>query len=322
MILATRWIFAACAVLSIFSAAVAEAKYPERTVTIVVAAPPGNANDELARRLATKMSERFKQSVIVENKPGAGTTLGAAYVARSKPDGYTLLVTSISLTTTGASFKNPGFDVDRDFHPLGMLGVAPMAVVTNNNIPAKTLNEFVAYAKANPGKLNFGSAGSGSVMHINGELLGLKAGINMMHIPYQGGAPSTAALLANQIQLLVIDVASVLPLVQAGKLRALAVGTPARIKSLPDVPTTVEAGMDLEAVAWYGFFAPRGTPDEVLRELEQQLAEFVSDPAYRREMDGRGWQTPQMKSGEMKARLSAEVAKWREVVKSANIDLQ
>ena len=303
--------------------ATAHAKYPERPVTIVVSATPGAGNDILARLIASKLSDRLKQSFIVENKPGAGGMLGAAYVAKAKPDGYTLMVHSPALAISKAVLKDPGFDVEKDFAPIGMLALAPMSIVTNVDIPVKTLSEFIAFAKKNPGKMNFGSAGNGSLMHVVAELFVMKAGINnMVHVQYQGGAPSVAALMRNEIQMLAIDVDSITAGVQAGKLKVLAVGTPERVKSLPDVPTTVEAGMPFEAVAWYGFFAPAGIPADVLTELDQQTAEVVSDPAYRADMAKRGWQTPLINARAMKARISAEVATWREVAKAANINPQ
>lgn len=318
-----KWNAVVCAVLALaVSIATAEAKYPEKTITIVVSATPGNANDILARLVATKLSPRFQQNVIVENRPGAGTTLGAAYVARSKPDGYTLMLHSTSLTTAQVMYKNPGFDVERDFAPVGIMAVAPMGVITNSEIPAKTLAEFIAYAKKNDGKLNFGSAGGGSIMHINAELFRLKGGFNAVHVPYQGGAPSVMALMTNQIQYLVIDVASVLAGVQANKLRVLAVGSPERAASLPEVPTTTEAGFPFEAVVWYGLFAPAATPSEILRTLQEEVSHIVADPVYRRDMGTRGWQTPMVKPDEFKTRISSEIAKWREVVTAAKLQPQ
>ena len=297
----------------------AESAYPDRQINIIVAATPGNANDILARVIAKRLSDKFKQPVIVDNKPGAGGTLGAGLLARAKPDGYTLMVQSTSLTTAQAVYKNPGFDVEKDFAPVIMLALAPMGIFVNAELPANTLGELIAYAKKNPGKLNFGSSGNGSIMHINSERLALENGLRMVHIPYNGGAPAVTALMANDIQVLTVDIASGLAAIRAGKIRLLAVGSTERVASFPNVPTTAEAGLPFNPAVWYGLFAPSGTPAPVTKILFDEVSLLVADPAYRKDMEGKGSQVPIISPQQFRAMISNELVKYREVITSAKI---
>lgn len=312
-----------CGLVGIATPLVAAAAFPEKLITIVVAATPGNANDLLARAIAAKLTERLKQNVIVENRPGGGGTIGTSTLMRSKPDGYTLMVHSTSLTTSQAMSKAPSYDVERDFTPIVMLANAPMGIFVHPSIPANNLTELVAYGKANPGKLNFGSSGIGSIMHISGELLGLVGGMSMVHVPYQGGAPAVNALMSNEIQALVVDVASALGAVQGGKVKMLAIGSHERLTILPEVPTTAESGLSgYNPAVWYGLFAPAGTPAEVVQLLYDEVSRVTADPTYREDLGKRGSQVPTVTSAQFKALIAAELAKWRDVQTRAKIELQ
>ncbi|MDO8941577.1 MAG: tripartite tricarboxylate transporter substrate-binding protein, partial [Desulfobacterales bacterium] len=278
----TRWVAVATfALMAGGPSLAADGAYPERRISIIVAATPGNANDLLARTVARRLSERLKQPVVVENRPGGGGTIGAGLLVQAKPDGYTLMVQSTSLTTAQVVYKTPGFDVERDFAPVVMLGLAPMGVFVNSAMPVNTIAEFVAYAKKNPDKINFGSSGSGGIMHINAERFALETGIQAVHVPYTGGAPAVTALMAGDIQMLIVDIASGLAGLRSGKLKLLAVGAPTRVASMPNVPTTSEAGLSFDPAVWYGLFAPAATPPAVQKILQDEMALMVADPAYR-----------------------------------------
>lgn len=315
------WIAGAtCALASLFTGAVlAQDKYPERQISIIVAATPGNANDLLARAIAKRLSDKFGVPAIVDNKPGAGGTIGATLLARAKPDGYTLMVQSTSLTTAQVVYKKPGFDVEKDFTPIAMLALAPMGIFVNAALPVNTVAELIAYGKKNPGKLNFGSSGNGGIMHINSERLALEAGIQMVHIPYTGGAPAVTALMGNDIQVLTVDLASAIAAVRSGKVRMLAIGSAERLPAFPAVPTASEAGLSFNPAVWYGLFAPSGLPAHVHKTLFDELSVMVKDPAYRKDMESRGSQVPVMSSAQFKNMLSIEVNKYREVITKANI---
>ncbi len=314
----TKWLSSLACLFACLSTN-ALAAYPERQISIIVAATPGNANDILARAIAKRLGEKFAQPVVVDNKPGAGGTIGASLLARAKPDGYTLMVQSTSLTTAQVVYKKPGFDVEKDFAPVIMLALAPMGIFVNANLPVNSVRELVAYGKSNPGKLNFGSSGNGSIMHINSERLGLEMGMAMVHIPYTGGAPAVTALMANDIQVLTVDIASGLAALRSGKIKLLALGSSERLASFPNVPTTGEAGLPFNPAVWYGLFAPAGTPAAVLKTLYDEVALMVTDPAYRKDMENKGSQVPLMTSQQFKNMLGIEVGKYREVITKAKI---
>jgi tripartite-type tricarboxylate transporter receptor subunit TctC len=301
------------------SVASAQDKYPDRQISIIVAATPGNANDILARAIARRLSEKFGVPAIVDNKPGAGGTIGATLLARAKPDGYTLMVQSTSLTTAQVVYKKPGFDVEKDFTPIAMLALAPMGIFVNATLPVNTVAELIAYGKKNQGKLNFGSSGNGSIMHINSERLALETGFQMVHIPYTGGAPAVTALMANDIQVLTVDIASAIAAVRAGKVRMLAIGSTERLPAFPAVPTTGEAGLPFNPAVWYGLFAPAGVPANVQKALFDEISAMVNDPTYRTDMESKGSQVPVMSGAQFKNMLSIEVNKYREVITKAKI---
>lgn len=305
--------------LTFLTASLAQAAFADRPVTLVVGFPPGNPNDTLARLVATRLSTLIGQPVVVENKPGAGGLIAAqSFIGSEKADGYTMLLGSASLTTGQAMWKKPRFDVRRDLEPLAMIATSPMAIVTNNDTPAKNLSEFLSYAKQNPGKINYGSTGVGGVVHLQGLNFSLQEGIDTVHVPYPGGAPALIGLLRNDVQLLVIDVASIVPM--ADRLRPLAVAGDKRISQLPDLPTTNESGVNFHATVWYGLFASSKAPREVTQALQQQLQRVWADPSFRSTIASQGSQVSDMTPEEMRQFVSDEIGRWENLVKSAKIE--
>jgi len=293
--------------------------YPNRDISFIVPYGPGGSTDPISRQFASQLEQALKVNVSVENKPGGSATIGTAAVIRAKPDGYTLMVQSTSLTTAQVVYKKPGFDVEKDFTPIAMLALAPMGIFVNATLPVNTVAELIAYGKKNQGKLNFGSSGNGSIMHINSERLALETGFQMVHIPYTGGAPAVTALMANDIQVLTVDIASAIAAVRAGKVRMLAIGSTERLPAFPAVPTTGEAGLPFNPAVWYGLFAPAGVPANVQKALFDEISAMVNDPTYRTDMESKGSQVPVMSGAQFKNMLSIEVNKYREVITKAKI---
>jgi len=319
----TRSILAAGAVgLALTAAAPAHAQYPEKAISIVVSASPGSANDLLARFIADRLSPVLGQSIVVDNRPGGGTRIGAAYVANSPADGYTLMVHSTSMLTTQAIYNDPGYEVVDDFVPISQLARGAMGVIVRSDFPADDLRGFVDYAKANPGEINYGSAGVGSIMHLNAALLGLEADIEIEHIPYGGGAPTLTALLGNEVQMTVIDVSTVQSHVAEGTLKVLAVGSTERLPEMPDVPTMQESGVDMTATLWYGLLGPSGMPEDVLAKLRSTLAELVSNDDFVAAMRERGFQPPITDIAAFEKEIAGGAALWRRVVEEADIEKQ
>lgn len=269
--------FLAAAALLCATTAFAQAPYPSQRVTIVVPFPPGAATDTLARTVAKKLSENWNQTVVVENKAGATGGIGAQYVARSAPDGYTLLMATSSSHTMGPQMKKkPMFDSIKDFKPVSLVAWSPNVLVVHPKVPADSVAKLIALAKAEPGKLNYASSGSGSSIHLAGALFEKLAGVQMKHVPYRGAGPALADLLGGQVDLMFDTVAQSLPHIKAGKLKALGVTTTARSSSLPDVPTIAEAGLPgYEMSAWIGLIAPAGTPDAVVQKVQAEVARIV-----------------------------------------------
>ena len=251
--------------------------YPVKTIKLVVPFPPGAGTDAIARLIAQKLAESMGQPMIVENRVGAGGAIGATEVAKADPDGYTLLFVASPFTTVAASSKSAGYDPIKQFVPVAPIALGPLAFVVNPNVPAKTMREFLALARAQPNKLNYGSAGTGSVNHLALELLNARAGIDIEHVPYKGIAPATQDLLAGQIQAMTASIPATLPLVAQNRVRVLAVTGPKRAALLPDVPTWRESGVDAEVINYWGIVAPLGTPPDVVARLNAASAEGAGD---------------------------------------------
>jgi tripartite-type tricarboxylate transporter receptor subunit TctC len=296
--------------------AVAQA-WPSRAVRIVVPAGPGGSSDPLARLVAEELGRALQQNFVVENRPGANGNIGAQSVAKASPDGYTLLFgwtgTLISAVTM---YDAKPFHPERDFEPIVLVGSIPNIVLVNPTLPAKTLKELVAHAKASPGKLNFGSTGSGSSWHLSGELLKKTEGVFMVHVPYTAPAPALTDLVSNQLQVAFPGVTAAVPFVRDGRIRALAVMADRRSAALPDVPTTKELGYPkLESATWFGLLAPKGTPPDVVARINGAINASLKTPAVRDKLVSMGY-TPLGGGGDDFARLMREeIVKWGEVVR-------
>jgi tripartite-type tricarboxylate transporter receptor subunit TctC len=289
--------------------------YPSRPVRIIVGFTPAGATDILARLIGQWLSERLGQTFVVENRPGAGSNIATEAVARSPADGYTLMLVAPANAINATLYDKLNFDFIRDIAPVaGLIRVANVMEV-NPVLPAKTLPEFIAYAKGNPGKVNYASAGTGSQQHVAGELFKMMAGIEMVHVPYRGGGPALADLMGGQVQLFFGTTASTIQLIKSGKLRALAVTTAERSRALPDVPTVGEVVPGYEASSWYGIGAPRSTPPEIIDRLNTEINAGLADPKIKARLDEMGGTAligPPSAFGKL---IIDETEKWAKVVR-------
>jgi tripartite-type tricarboxylate transporter receptor subunit TctC len=297
--------------------------FPEKPIKLIIGFPPGGPLDTHARLLVDKLQQSLGQPVIVDYKAGAGGTIGAEFVAKSSADGYTLLVAN-----TGTMVINPtlytkiGYDTLRDFVPIARTAQQPLAMVINNDVPAKTLAEFIAHAKKNDGKLNYGSAGNGGISHLVPEMLKLNAGINIVHVPYKGSAPAFTDLLAGQVQFMAESIPQVTQYVKAGKVRALAVTGPERSSALPDVPTMAEAGVkNFEVVGFYGILAPAATPKDIVAKLSQAFKDALESPDIRTRMIAQGADPAYLGTDAFAVALKVESERWSKAVKAAGVKL-
>ncbi|WP_454688537.1 Bug family tripartite tricarboxylate transporter substrate binding protein [Achromobacter aloeverae] len=311
--------------LGIFlSHSILAAPYPERPIRIIVAFPPGGGTDTAARLVAEQMSSQLKQSVIVENRSGAGGIIGAQYSAHAPADGYTLFFgSSAELLINPLTRKQAPYDLKRDFAPIGEAGVVSFTLVVPAASPIKNVQDLVAQAKAKPHTLNFSSFGVGSTNHLIGELFLTNAHVSATHIPYQGSAAEITALLAGEIDFTFETAAIAIPLINAGKIRALATPSPRRLAVLPDLPTLKELGYPaVVAEGWMGLFAPAGTPADVVGKLSQALNAALDTPSVRKAMADRGVDVVTNGPEAFRSMLNSEQDKWAEVVRKANIELQ
>jgi tripartite-type tricarboxylate transporter receptor subunit TctC len=293
----------------------AHAQWPERTITLVVPLAAGGSTDTTARLVAEKLGTELGQSVIVDNRAGAGGNIGGAYVAKATPDGYTLLMSTSTIATNVSLYKNMGFDLQKDLIPVSQVALIPNVLMVNTAVPAKNLQEFVDYVRQKQGTVNFGSAGNGTSQHLSGALFNSMAQGNMVHVPYKGGAPANADLLGGQIQAVFSPLVEVLPYIDSGKLRALGVTTKARSPRLPDVPAIQEALPGFDVVLWNGVFAPAGTPAAVVTRLNNAISKVLQDPAMRKVLADQGSTPVGNTPAEFKANLAVEIDKWGKLVK-------
>jgi tripartite-type tricarboxylate transporter receptor subunit TctC len=290
--------------------------YPSRPVKLVVGFTPGGGVDINARLLAPKLSEYLGQPFVVENRPGAGTNIANEYVAKAAPDGYTLLVNTAALAINMSLYPKLPFDALRDFIPVSVFSESPNVLVVPATHPARSVRELIALAKKSPGKLNFSSAGVGTTQHLAAELLKLRTGTYMVHIPYRGTAPSLTGLIAGEVDLSFANVPAIHTHIQAGRLRALATAAPKRDSQLPDVPTMKEAGVDgVEVVVWYGMFAPAGTPRDVVHTLAAGVQRAARDPGMRKRLLEQGADPVGSSPEEFAKLMREELARWSEVVR-------
>jgi tripartite-type tricarboxylate transporter receptor subunit TctC len=310
-----RRVVAFAALLAAAATAIAQ-PYPSRPVRLIVGFTPGGGVDINARMLAPKLSEYLGQQVIVENRPGAGTNIANELVAKSSPDGYTLLINTPAVAINMALYRNLPFDTLRDFAPVSVFSESPNVLVVNAKLPAHNVKDLVAMARSAPGKLNYSSAGVGTTQHLAAELFKLRTGTFIVHIPYKGTAPSLTGLIAGEVDLSFANIPSIQAHVKSGRLRALAVTAAKRDPQLPDVPTMKEAGVEgVEVVVWYGVLAPAGTPREIVQKLADGIQRAAHEPDVRKRMLEQGAVTVGNTPEEFGKLLHEEVTRWAEVVK-------
>jgi len=313
---------AAIAFLVAIPHAVAQS-YPQRPVRMIVPFPPGGSTDIVARVIAQNLSERLGRQVVVDNRGGAGGIIGMNLAAKATPDGYTLLMDTGITHAAGASlYSNLPYNVLTDFAAITEVASVPLLVVINPAVSAKSIEELIDLAKAKPGQLNYSSPGSGTSGHLAAELLKTMAGANIVHVPYKGGGPAVAALVAGEVQLTIISAVAALPHVKSGRLRALAITSLARVPSLPDIPTVAESGVpDYEVELWYGMFAPAKTPRNLLGRLNRELVKIVQGQQFRDRLTSEGGRAVGNSEREFEERVKADVEKWAKVVKDAGIKI-
>ena len=296
--------------------------YPTRAVTLVIPFAPGGSTSIVGRGIADKMSELLGEKVVIDNRPGAGGTVGTKAVAKSDPDGYTLLLGYTGTLAIGPSlYKNVGYDPRKDFAPIGLIGNAPNSLVVHPSFPAKTVAELIAYAKANPGKVNFGSAGAGTASHITGEYFARFAGITLVHIPYKGTGPALTDLLGGHIPMAFAPIPASHPNISAGKLRALAVTSTTRSGLLPDVPTMVEAGLPaFDASLYYGLVAPAGTPRPIIDKLNKALREALASDEVKKQLGNDGTEITPGTPEDYADFIDKDEKKWSGLVKISGVE--
>jgi tripartite-type tricarboxylate transporter receptor subunit TctC len=304
-------------------AAAAEAAYPSRNIKMIVPYPAGGTTDLLGRLIADQIKSGLNAVVIVENKPGAGTTLGAEQVARADADGYTLLMaTSTTLAINKTLYKKLPYDPVKDFAPVALVAGVPFALIINPTLPAKTLAEFIAYAKANPG-LAYGSAGNGSPQHLGAEMLRSSAGIDIRHVPYRGSIPAMLDVIAGHIPFMVVDLQPALQQIKEGKVRVLGVTTPKRVAAAPDIPTIAEGLPGYELVAWQGVVAPAGTPRAVIDALADQIKKLLENPATRDRFIAIAIEPlPVSTPDSFGTYIKSEVDRWATIVKNSGAEAE
>ena len=291
--------------------------YPSRPVRIIVPFPAGQATDTIARLVGQSLSERLGQPFVIENRTGAGGNIGTESVVRATPDGYTLLLVGVSNAMNATLYKKLNFNFIREIAPVASIGGAPYVMVVNSSVPAKTVPEFIAYAKANPSKINMGSSGSGSVSHIFGERFKMMTGVNLVHVPYRGGY--VPDLLSGQVQVVFGTISSCIQYIRGGMLRALAVTTLTRSDVLPEIPTLAEFVPGYEASQWYGIGAPKDTPAEVIDKLNTEINAVTAHPLIKARLAGLGVDPMSMTSAAFGTFIADEAERWGKVIRTADI---
>jgi len=311
----------ACALLAATS--VGAQAFPDRPIRFIVPFAPGGATDIMARTIAAKLHESWKQPVIVDNRGGGGGNIAAAMAARAAPDGYTWFIGTIStLSTNVAAYKKLPYDPLRDFDPVTLTAITPFFVVVHPSLPAKTLGELIAAARANPGKINYGSSGTGGGAHLVVEYFNMTAGINLFHVPYKGAGPLTTDLLAGQIKVAFSQPPSAVPFAKSGKLRALATTSLKRVAQLPDVPTMAEAGLPgFEASSWQGIVMPRGVSPAMMEKILAEVRRILGTPEMQERLTNEGSEPGGIPPAEFRKHIEREIAKWTAVVQKLGIKL-
>jgi tripartite-type tricarboxylate transporter receptor subunit TctC len=298
----------------------AQGGYPTRPVKFIVGQAAGSSSDITARLIAQFLSDKLGQQFVVEARPGAAGNIATEFVTHQPPDGYTLLLVNAQNTINAALYEKLNFDFLKDIAPVGGIDLVPLVMEVNPSVPANTVPEFIAYAKANPGKLNMASAGIGGPQHVAGELFKSMTGVNMVHVPYRGSTPAVTDLIAGQVQVMFDVTPTALPQINAGKTRALGATTAKRLDALPDLPTIGETVKGYEAVAWIGVGAPKGTPADVISTLNKQIGAAVSDATIKQRLNQLGaTPMPPMTPAEFGKMMADDYAKWAKVIQSAGI---
>ncbi len=303
------------------SVSLAQDRYPTRAVEIVVPFAAGGGTDVLARLLADRLTRRLGQNFVVLNRPGANTNLGTQLVARARPDGYTLAMASIGIAANPLLYRKLGYDPANDLAPISLLANAPTVLVVHPSFPTNTLPEFIAYVKANPGRLNYASYGAGSSPHLATELFKIMTSTDIMHVPFSGGGPAAIAVTGNQVQMLFASVLPVLGLVRSANLKPIAIAAKTRSALLPDVPTFRESGLDYETGTWFGLLAPAKTPSSVLETLHAHAVEVLQDPNFRTKMSEQGADVIGNSPAQFREHITAETLRLATVIRTAKIQL-
>jgi tripartite-type tricarboxylate transporter receptor subunit TctC len=296
--------------------------YPEKPIRIIVGYTPGGGNDIAARLMAPKLSEALGQPVVVENKPGAGTNIAQELVARSAPDGYTLLLGSPAITINPSLYKNLPFNALRDMTGVSMFAQSANLLAVNPSLPAKNVKELIALAQSKPGKLTFSSSGTGSSQHLTGELFNLRAKVKMLHIAYKGTAPSMTAVLSGEVDMTFTNIPAALPHIKSGRLRIVANTSDKRAELLPDVPTLKESGVDVSTIVWFSIMAPGATPRPIIDKLAGVLMKMPHAPEMKKRLADLGAEPVGSTPDEFNKFLHDETAQWAEVIKAADIKIQ
>ena len=304
------------------SPAIAADEFPSKPIRLIVPFPPGGPNDIIARVVGQRMSEIVRQPVIIDNRGGQAGVLGTDAVAKAAPDGYTIGIVSASAIVISPSMEKIAYDPQKDLQPITLVATVPEMLVVAKDVPATNMAELVALAKAQPGKLNFASAGVGGLPHLAGELFKLTAKIDIVHVPYRGAAPAINDLIGQQVQMTFLDLPVILPQIKAGNLKPIALGARERAKQAPDVPTTAEVGMpDLLIENWYGMIGPAGLPRDVLDKINRVAVEAMSDPNVKDKLGDQGLTLVPQTPEQFRAFIAAEAIKWSNVVRKAGLEV-
>ncbi|OZI47103.1 Bug family tripartite tricarboxylate transporter substrate binding protein [Bordetella genomosp. 4] len=313
---------AAAACLMLPSVSAFAQNYPSRPIKIVVPSPPGGTTDLIGRLIANQLQAAWTQPVLVENKPGAGLRLGADYVAKSAPDGYTLLMAAVHHSIAQAVYKKNSYDLQKDLVPISIIANVPNVLIVSASLPVKNVQEFIALAKSQPGKISYGSTGYGTAHHLIGEQFNDMAGTQLLHVPYKGSAPAITDLMGGQIHAMFDTASSCLPYITSGKVRALAVTSGKRSMALPDVPTLSESGLTgFDIATWFGLMAPAGTPKEIVAQLQTEIARILAVPEIRQQLSNAGAEPVGSTSEQMGRQIDAEIQRFSALAKKINLEL-
>ncbi len=294
--------------------------YPQKSVRVIIPFPPGGSNDIVGRMIAQQLTERLGRQFVVDNRGGAGGVIGTELAAKSPPDGHTLLIISVAYAFNTSMYSRLPYDPAKSFAPVAMLGTGPNALAVHPSLPAKTVKEFIAFAKSKPGQLNYASAGIGSFQHLGSELFRIMAGINVVHVPFKGGGPAMIDVISGQTQFCTGSLIQLMPHFGSGKLKVLGTGGAKRVTVLPDVPTIAEGGLKgYEANNWWGILAPAGTAPDIVRKLNTEISAILKTAETRKRFTSEGAEALEMAPDQLGKYIASETAKWARVVKEAGI---